>query len=205
MTNEIKALSNINNTKDQLFLSLCDGILGKLNYPVIKSVAHLFDIRKKDTAPILALLDKCHHMIFEIGSPNSIEGFLKRVATKKKKQTQPGFGDEGKSYGICHFRWDWKGYELNENELLALKSYLNMSDKAINPHFVFVHKNIEVRAGIKEIGCTWTADDKGLHNKFIIKVTNTDKLQSVKFDFYGSQSDYSKGVKELDADNLKNA
>lgn len=204
----VKEISSINDTKNNLFLSLCNGILSKLNYRKILSVNDLTELRKKDKSAILALLDKCHHIIFNIGSPNSIESFLKRVATKKKKQTQPNDGEgfqTGKFLGICHFRWDWKGYELTEPELLALKSYLSLIDNSINPHFFFVYKNISVSAGIKEMGVKWQADDNYLHNKYAVRVINTDTFASIKFDFYDSASNYTKGVKILDSQALKDA
>lgn len=208
MKKTVIELSKINKTKHDLFIQLCNGIAGKLGYPEIKSIEDLDGLRKKYSgAAVLALLAKCEHMIFNIGSPDSVEGFLKRVAIRKKNQTQPGFrGDAGESLGVCHFRWDWRGYELDKRELLALRSYLNVGDATVNQDFIYQIGNIEVRAALKESGVRWPADDSSmLHNKFQVRVVNTDTHAGVKFDFYGSYTDCTKDVTVLDAEGLKGA
>lgn len=137
MNTELTQIAQINKLKDDLFIEMCNKMLSHYSrlsgrvFKKINTIDEFFEIRKSNSLTLLSLLSKCHHIIYHIGSPVSIPGFLTRVATRKKKQTQPNAGkgfDEGEFLGVCHFRWDWKGQTLNEIELKALRQYLGYSE-----------------------------------------------------------------------------
>ncbi len=206
---EAYRIANINKEKDSLFLLMCNKIIRNLSairnesFYEFKNINDFHEPRKKDSG-LYSLLDKCYHIIYNIGSPSSIPEFLNRVASKKKKQTQPGHSDNGKFLGICHFRWDWKGYTLYEDELQALKKYLSENGSDITTKTTF--KNVEVSGKIINTGVEFpNSDNKMLHNQFCISLNNTEKSTVISFDFYGSNHDYNHGIVELQNKELLNA
>ncbi len=134
--NEADFLANAHTTKEEMFDNMCASILSnynklsKQNLSITKSE---YSVRPKEEPAILRLFDKMRHMAFDLYSPQSIPGFLKRIATKPIKIiAKPGTlykdGDyeQEEIYGKGHFRWDWKAYTLNDNELQAIKIYLGL-------------------------------------------------------------------------------
>jgi len=141
--NEADFLANSHRTKDEMFDKMCEAILSnynKLAKAKLSIVKSAYSVRPKEEAPILRLFDKLRHMAFNLHSPQSITGFLKRIATQPVKViAKPGFYYSGGSYdreevyGKGHFRWDWKAYTLDENELQAIRMYLGLHVKVAEP------------------------------------------------------------------------
>lgn len=134
MKSAIEKLANINEIKNELFLDICNALFELKGERALKSLDDYSKFIKTDRSTMCALMRKCYHMIYNIGSPNSILPFLKRVATTKKKQTKHGDRyNEGEFYGICHFRWDYKGQDLTDSELSVLKKFLNQNNIETSP------------------------------------------------------------------------
>lgn len=130
--NQAQFISTINQQKEAAFIQMCNTLLNLAGIKVkIRNFDHLIEFGKNKESAIIALLRKCHNIIYNVGSPVSLIPFLTRVATKEKKQTQPGWTHSpGEFLGVCSFRWDWKGYTLTEVEKIALRKYLNIKAPA---------------------------------------------------------------------------
>lgn len=69
-----------------------------------------------------ALVDKIKHMILKGDAPN-VKPMLEAICKGQvKKLKQPGYG----SFGTGHFRWNYKAYLLNEEEIERVKVYFNL-------------------------------------------------------------------------------
>lgn len=138
--NEAQFLANSHKTKEEMFNKMCSSILSIYNRLSgenihFEYIAHYGKDAKSETT-LQRLMSKLSHMAFGIGSPQSIEGLLTRIATKPvKMQSQPEYKEQPKLYGTGHFRWDWQAYTLNENELKAIQIYLGLhvEKKAVTP------------------------------------------------------------------------
>lgn len=94
---------------------------------------------------IKALTEKIYHMCFNIGSPSSVKPMLESIVTGKVKTWSNDYDDRGKQltgYHISyitnkyqdirtgklnivkgHFRWDFKAYTLDRDDLLYIKKH----------------------------------------------------------------------------------
>jgi len=207
--NEVIELANINNHKQDLFLNMCNSILSiygniiNRKFPTLTNIDAFELLIKKEGSPIFRLFSKCYHIIYHIGSPNSLPQFLNRVATKMKKQTQPGYRDTGEFLGVCSFRWDWKGYTLNPQELQALKIYLNTGSNSNQTITKF--KDVTISGKLKKSGvfAPWSTEGN-LVNKFSITLVNSNN-STTYFDYYTSIIDFKAGKTELTSSDLLNA
>lgn len=122
--NELEFLAQSHETKRKMFDAMCDSILS--NYNRLSNL----NVKRSDKSKgnsLLALFDKLDHMAFDLYSPQSLKGFLIRIATKPVKViSKPEYKEQPKIYGKGHFRWDFQAYELNENQLQAIKIYLGL-------------------------------------------------------------------------------
>lgn len=79
-----------------------------------------------------ALARKIEHMIDSIGSPNSVQPMLESICKNKiKKHTKKNFRgigwvQDGEFLGYGHFRWDYKVYILNADEIKRVKEFFDI-------------------------------------------------------------------------------
>lgn len=75
-----------------------------------------------------ALARKIEHMIDNIGSPDSVKPMLESICKNRiKKHTKKGCKNiDGDFLGYGHFRWDYKVYTLNEEEIKKIKEFFKI-------------------------------------------------------------------------------
>lgn len=205
----LNKLANISKIKEDLFLSICNDIFTIfLNKKItLKTINEFENFIKDKHFGLYALMSKCHHMAFYIGSPVSIPDFLNRIVKGKKKQRTENWMHHAKlihSENLktkYHFRWDYKGQDLTDKELNALKTYLNNNTDGE----VFELKNITVTSKLDKTGVLFPNDktSKLLHNKFIVTIKSNGKTES--FDYYGSNKDFIEGKTCLSKSDLRDA
>lgn len=127
--NEVDYLATTHETKQRLFDAMCNSILANYNKLAGCDIRRN-GITKEIKTPLLRLLSKLEHMAFNLYSPQSIPGFLNRIVTKPAKviaRPADSFDKPNENvYGKGHFRWDYKAYTLDENELQAIRIYLGL-------------------------------------------------------------------------------
>lgn len=205
----LNKLANISKIKEDLFLSICNDIFTIfLNKKITLKTINEFEIFIKDKHfGLYALMSKCHHMAFYIGSPVSIPDFLNRIVKGKKKQRTENWMHHAKlihSENLktkYHFRWNYQGQDLTDNELNALKIYLNNNTEGE----VFKIKNIILTSKLDKTGVLFPNEktSKLLHNKFIVTIKSNNKTAS--FDYYCSNKDFTEGKVCLSKNDLKGA
>lgn len=61
------------------------------------------------------------------GRAKDIKPFVERIVySGVKKHTQPHWQD-GEFLGHVHYRWDWKGHTLTDDEIETLKEYFELN------------------------------------------------------------------------------
>lgn len=161
---------------------------------------------------LMALIYKVKCLVFYRGDPLSVPIFLKRVSIGKiKMQSQPAqvYDTKKEDYqlGLGHFRCHGHAYTLTPIELKALRQYLTGQKGKVSVIGLngLKYKMLDITACLHKQGVKWATDDKMLHNKFLITVTNTDTGEQANFYFYGSYHDAQNHVTELKEQDLLNA
>lgn len=217
ITNEIQFFGT---SQREVIISLCNAIITNYN-EVSGEDVELFtsfdDVVKnesytvKDVTALNALFRKMVNIAINNGDPLSIPVFLKQICTGKtkvlSKPSHVKFEEAAETYGKGQFRWDWQAYTLTPKEFKAVRMYVyGKKDKAaVTGLNGLKYKMLDITACLVLKGAKWSADDKYVHNKFLVTVTNTETGEQANFDFYGSYHDYTNNVVELKERDLLNS
>lgn len=190
--NEIDFLANKSKAEVTAFQSMCNSILN--NYTKLSKEKLIYKFNnyssvQKSQPALLGLFDKLHHMTFSLYSPQSIPGFLTRIVTKPIKViSKPEYKEQPEIYGKGHFRWDWKAYTLNDNELQAIRIYLGLH---------LTKKQIKVNP--TKISATWEQfeQEQGYEEKanLFLHITGTTFTSEFKeHDYYFTDDTESRDI-----------
>jgi uncharacterized radical SAM superfamily Fe-S cluster-containing enzyme len=140
--NDLEFLNSFNKEKKRIIDNILEnlpkikevkktGVIDNVNFSELNGKWKEGDRLGKSIA-LDALARKIEHMINEIGSPNSVQPMLESICKNKiKKHTKKGYQtayyiSDGEFLGYGHFRWDWKVYILNENEIKRVKEFFDI-------------------------------------------------------------------------------
>lgn len=209
ITNEIQFFGT---SQKEVITSLCNQLISNYNdisgdgieiYQSYDSLIKSESYHTKNVTALDALCRKLVNISIFNGDPLSVPVFLKQICTGKTKvlsqPSQVKFEPAIQTYGKGQFRWDWQAYTLTETELQAVRLYVYGRKEKVSVIGLngFKYKMLDITACLNKKGVKWAADDKLIHNKFLITVTNTDTGEQCNFDFYGSYNDYQNNVIEL--------
>lgn len=168
-------------------------------------------LHTKNESALNALCRKVNNIAIFNGDPLSVPVFLKQICTGKTKvlsqPSQVKYEPATETYGKGQFRWDWQAYTLTANELKAVRQYVTGKKDKVSVVGLngLKYKMLDITACLSVNGAKWSVDDKYLHNKFLISVTNTETGEQCNFDFFGSYHDYQNNVLELKENDLLNS